>query len=552
MNSDKKLKISLRRKILLSYVFALLLLSLILGMISVYMVDKLADTDSRQIMTQLCEKEALLFDHKLDNVSNSVDMIYEYVKELQSQYSPEDVYSKEFEKQVKSFALTIANQTEGAMAVYFRYNPEINGSGKDGFFWTKPIGSDVFEEEETTDILAFNSTDVEHVGWFYSPKEAKRSLWMSPYYNKNLGVFMISYVIPFYQYSGEFIGVIGMDINFKTIASETQGVQIYESGKVALADLNQRLIYFADDKRNVKSEKLSNTLYNHITTINKRNNLLEILDKDAGRLVICCKKISNGMVIYVTVPKREIDSNRNSLMMLCIAITILIFSISILYELNRTKKIVYPLERLTQTTQKYARGDWSSQYISETGDEIQLLSESISQMAKNTQEYIEKINNLARTDAITGIGNKTSYLELVTEIKKNRHHKYEEYAVAAFDLNLLKKANDTYGHETGDSLIKEASAYISRIFRNSAVFRTGGDEFIAILQAEDYQNRGELLEQFEKNMNYTLEGYPEIVLSISYGMAERSKEVSDYDSVFELADERMYQKKKEMKMERTD
>lgn len=101
----------------------------------------------------------------------------------------------------------------------------------------------------------------------------------------------------------------------------------------------------------------------------------------------------------------------------------------------------------------YANGDWSHSYVCDSGDELQKLSESIQTMATNTQGYITSLNELARTDGLTGIRNKTSYLEFVDEIKLNRHRKYDHYALVVMDVNLLKKTNDTYGHEAGDLLL---------------------------------------------------------------------------------------------------
>lgn len=548
--NDKKK--SLRKKIIFSSITVLLLLAVVMGTVSVCVVDKLSDTNSKKIMTQLCENEAYKFNNKLDLVKHSVDIINEYANGLQNMSGITDVYSDEYKQHIKDFSIAVANQTNGVMAVYFRYSPEVTGSGTDGFFWTRQSDSDEFVETEITDLLAYNSSDVGHVGWFYIPKETGESLWMTPYYNENLDVFMISYIIPMYHENGEFIGVVGMDIDFATIVNETKDMDIYSSGSVAFVDLKERLSYSSDDSGAIESSKLSSTLYNHITTINKLNELLEINNNDGSISVICCEKLSNGMMLYVNVPKSEIDSNRNFLMMLCVVITVLIFAVSIVFIRKRTMQIVHPLEKLTEITKHYANGDWSGQYISDTDDEIATLSESISQMAKNTQVYIERLNNLARTDAMTGIGNKTSYLEMVEKIQDNKHRQFDEYAVVAMDLNLLKKTNDTYGHECGDILLREASRYICRVFANSPVFRTGGDEFVAVLYSEDYRSREALLRQFESGMNYPVEGIPGIVLSIAFGMAEHSAENPDYESVFELADERMYRKKTEMKMLRQD
>ena len=416
-NDNKR---SLRKKIFYSSITVLLLLAVVMGTVSVYMVDKLSSTNSNKIMTQLCEKEAYKFNNKLNLVKHSVDIINEYANELQYMNGVTNVYSDEFEQHIKDFSISVANQTSGALAVYFRYSPEITGSGTDGFFWTRHSDSEMFQETEITDILAYNSSDVGHVGWFYIPKETGKPLWMAPYYNENLDVFMISYVIPMYHSNGEFIGVVGMDIDFASILSETKAIDIYESGSAAFVDLKERLSYSSDENGAIQSSKLSNALYNHITTINKFDELLEIDNNDGNTSVICCEKLSNGMMLYVNVLKSEIDSNRNYLIMLCIAITVLMYAVSIVFIRKRTKQIVFPLEKLTEITKQYANGDWSAQYISNTDDEIDNLSESISQMAKNTQDYIERLNALARTDATTGIGNKTSYLEMIEKLKKNK------------------------------------------------------------------------------------------------------------------------------------
>ncbi|MBQ2319737.1 MAG: diguanylate cyclase [Lachnospiraceae bacterium] len=543
-------KTSLRGKILKTSVLALLVLAVLLGTISVLVVDRLSEEDSKKIMLQLCEREALKFDNKMNLVRHSVEIIYEYAEELRELQSDIDVYFYEYERHIKEFAVAVANKTDGARTVYFRYNPEITKSGTGGFLWSKRSDSPKFQEEIPTDILNYSPDDVGHVGWFYIPKKEGKPLWMNPYYNKNLKVFMISYIIPVYLENGEFVGVIGMDIDFKTIINEVSSEQIYESGYVEVVDLKERLIYYSDEDGKVLSESIRDELYNHIIAADRDNELLEVRNRDGSKSVICDMKLSNGMLIYVNVPKCEINCNRDFLILISMLITVLIFVVSSVVILKRTKSIVYPLERLTEITKQYAEGDWSVQYISDTGDEVQKLSESISEMAENTQDYIEILNNMAHTDAVTGLGNKTSYLEMVTRIKRNKHKKYNEYAVVVMDLNLLKKTNDTYGHEAGDMLIKEAAEYISSSFKGSPVFRTGGDEFAAILYGAVYKKRGELLDSFENNMNYSLPDFEKVILSVSFGMAEYPAEGSDYESVFEIADERMYQKKTEMKLGR--
>lgn len=544
-------KMSIRVKILRATLHQLILFAVIMGISSILLVNRLAKEDATHLMTQVCEKEKIRYDNKLNLVSHSLSIIYDYINETNTEQKFE-VYSNEYENHIREFAVSVANQTEGALSIYYRYNPELVGTGTGGFFWSKLSDDVVFTEQTPTDILKYNVSDMEHVGWFYEPKEKKEPMWMKPYYNQNLGVFMISYIIPIYSAGNEFIGVVGMDIDFNSIMKSESDIVLYETGKIALADLSERLIYTNEENDNSYSEKLSINLYNHITTINKSREILEITEDDGSENVICCRRLTNGLVLFVDVPKNEIYANRNQLTVFTVCLTVFILFLTIVAIRKQTTQIVEPINQLAEVTGYYAMGDWSHKFTCCSGDEVQNLSESIEIMAKNTQDYLSTLNDLARTDGLTGLKNKTSYLECVNEIIQNRHCEYEEYALVVLDLNLLKKTNDNLGHEAGDALLKEAGKYICRTFRHSAVFRIGGDEFVAVLTQEDYLNRVRLCEMFEKGMNYEVNGIAGCILSISYGLASFPEDAADYDELFKIADDRMYAKKKEMKMRRED
>ena len=58
---------------------------------------------------------------------------------------------------------------------------------------------------------------------------------MEPYYNQNIGVEMVSYVIPIYR-DNETVGVVGMDIDFSIIEDVVNGTRVYDSGYAFLVD----------------------------------------------------------------------------------------------------------------------------------------------------------------------------------------------------------------------------------------------------------------------------------------------------------------------------
>ncbi|MBQ0000935.1 MAG: diguanylate cyclase [Clostridiales bacterium] len=544
-------KKTIRSKILSAAIYALLILSVTMGTFSLYVVTRLTDDSSEKILTEICENEILKFNNELNLVRHSVDMLYSYAYDL-AEYAgtDSDIYSDSYEERIKELSISIANQTEGAMAVYFRYNPLITGSGTDGFFWSRESSSDTFKEQPPTDILAYDTDDMEHVGWFYVPARTGEPLWMKPYLNQNLNVFMISYVIPFYLDNGEFVGVVGMDIDFNSILGSTGNVRIYDTGSIALADLTDRVIYSDDGTGSAHIEPLSDALYDSIAAGNTEEEILTIYGEGRDKSITCCGKLKNGMIVYVSVPFNEVTRDRNILAVTCILLTFIVFCVATFVISRRIGKIILPLKKITDVTAKYAKGDWEESYTCETRDEIQDLSSSVYTMAKNTQSYIKRLRHLARRDALTGIRNKTSYLEKVTELQNAAAP--SDYAVVVMDLNLLKHVNDTYGHEAGDRLLCEAASYISKSFPNSDIFRVGGDEFTAILTGTDYRNRTELLKKFEDGMFYKIPGDEDLMVVIAFGIAAYSEDGTDYDILFQIADQRMYEKKKEMKLGRTD
>lgn len=167
-----------------------------------------------------------------------------------------------------------------------------------------------------------------------------------------------------------------------------------------------------------------------------------------------------------------------------------------------------------------------------------LIIEHYQQMKLNEQ--------LAYRDGLTGVKNKLAYLDAL----KNLELRFEsgnctEFGVVVFDLNGLKAINDRLGHVAGDEYIKTASNLICHIYKHSPVFRIGGDEFVVLLERDDYENRDSLLGIFNQTID---ENQKTGKVVISCGMAVYNPgEDSDYNDVFSRADQLMYDRKNQLK-----
>lgn len=162
-----------------------------------------------------------------------------------------------------------------------------------------------------------------------------------------------------------------------------------------------------------------------------------------------------------------------------------------------------------------------------------------------------RLLELTETDALTRVKNRTAYK--VREDKINNRIRTEanlEFGVAIFDVNNLKKINDRLGHEAGDEYIIHSCRLICRVFKKSAVYRIGGDEFAVVLEGDDYRNREELLNAMQDAMKELRESdIPEQQkVSIASGAVIFDRTTDrEYADVFKRADAVMYENKAVMK-----
>lgn len=165
----------------------------------------------------------------------------------------------------------------------------------------------------------------------------------------------------------------------------------------------------------------------------------------------------------------------------------------------------------------------------------------------------KRLLELTETDALTHVMNRTAFDAKEKEYNvKIRVSEDCEFAVAMFDVNNLKKINDEYGHDAGDEYIIGCCHLVCKTFKCSPVYRIGGDEFVVVLDGEDYLNCDVLLAGLRKKVDeLSRSDIPEFKrFSVASGIAKYDpKTDKSEEDVFRRADELMYENKAFMKGE---
>lgn len=178
----------------------------------------------------------------------------------------------------------------------------------------------------------------------------------------------------------------------------------------------------------------------------------------------------------------------------------------------------------------------------------QLLQESklhMESLEKCVKERTEKIQYQATHDLLTGLPNREKFIERVRfEIAKSKTT-HSKFAVFFIDLDRFKLINDSFGHDTGDELLKKVTSSLLNIMPKNAMFaRFGGDEIVGLFPIEDANHIDKIVNPFLSALNvpHRLKEHL-VVVSASIGLAIYPDNGLESDTLLRNADMAMYRAK---------
>jgi len=176
-------------------------------------------------------------------------------------------------------------------------------------------------------------------------------------------------------------------------------------------------------------------------------------------------------------------------------------------------------------------------------DELRRTKESIEQINLTLRRAFEREQLASRTDSLTGVFNRRYFFELLGyEFSASRRYE-RPLSLVMFDVDYLKKINDTYGHQVGDELLKKASNVVRGELRTSDVLaRYGGDEFVILLSNSTEQDASMVLERIYRELQSTFISidHKKLNISISAGISSLQPDMEKADQLVMLADRALY------------
>ncbi len=514
---------SIKTKILTVVISGLLIITAIVSVIAVEMTHEVMHRDADRILNNVCQKEAAQINDVLGDITKSASIAVHYaITEIKDADDLENKTARNtYLAKMESMLIEIALNTNGIEGFYIRLDPSVS-DGTSGFY--KMIINGSLKDMPLTDLNQFGKDDIQNVGWYYTAVNAREGVWLEPYYFPGHSNQLISYVSPIYI-QNELVGVVGFDMDFSYLIKRIQNINVYESGYAVLIS------------------KDGQTQYNKVEH-----------EESANPHTKANSQLNNGMLLELRADYKDIQHDIHPMLSKIVFAFIIVLICSIIYTIVVTNRIIRPLKQLTSAAETMALGvnetDLKEIPI-ESKDEVGTLSRVLTSAYAKIKEYTTYINALAYRDSLTGIKNSTAYTEAIAELNKDICCGNPKFGVVVADINNLKQTNDKYGHDVGNDLIIHTAKILTDIFKDSTIFRIGGDEFAIILKGDDYSNYHTLLGCMDEacSKDFVTVCDKKVAVSVARGVALFDPVIDRvYEDVFAKADQAMYMHKEESKV----
>ncbi len=155
-----------------------------------------------------------------------------------------------------------------------------------------------------------------------------------------------------------------------------------------------------------------------------------------------------------------------------------------------------------------------------------------------------KLEQLASVDKLTSLYNRTKFeATLKDEISRVVRYETQTFSIVLFDVDNFKSINDTFGHLSGDMILKEIATIAKKTIRaTDLICRWGGEEFVIIMPMTSLEHGVEAAEKIRKEI-YSLVFDDIGSVSCSFGVAEFHPTEDNIQSLMTRADKAMYQAK---------
>lgn len=391
---------SIRMKITAAIVICSLITASIISLLSISDTRKLTNAAAENELVLTCENTGEEINALISRIEQSVDTLSDItMRKLDfSSFKNNNSYVTEYTNGLLEDFFTFAEHTDGAITAYIRYNPEFT-EPTSGIFLTRNDTKSAFDSVTPTDFSMYDPSDAAHVGWYYIPVANKAPLWMDPYLNANINVYMISYVIPLYE-NGTSVGIIGMDIDFGQLTSLVDKAIAFDTGYSFVVSSTGNILYHKEIESGTNLADYNNgelaSVKDFVLDSSNQGKTLQYSYNGADKY-LSYVELKNGMKLVLTAPLEEIKADANALSVKIFMFLVMGVVIAVVLGILIGSTIAKPIKRITEIIKQTAQLDFQRasdiDKLMKKSDETGIMAKAVNEMRSVLRELV---NNMER------------------------------------------------------------------------------------------------------------------------------------------------------------
>ncbi len=290
--------------------------------------------------------------------------------------------------------------------------------------------------------------------WFTTAVRNRKTSLADIYSDYETNSLALSISAPVYKRDGSLRGVLSADLLLRTIGEKLKNIRVSGMGYAVLLDSRGRALVHPDKSlagtNLMENRELSETIG---IILNKKQGRVDF-NTGIEKLAVFTTIPTSGWILGIVITKDEIY---HDLRILSVKFTIL-FLISLIIVILTS---MYFAHKLT--------------YF------MYLLEKTVEARTSELKEKIAEVEYLSLTDPLTGISNRRKIESFLKSEIERSSRTGSLLSVIMVDIDHFKQFNDTYGHETGDRVLKEFADTLKTSIRGiDLAGRIGGEEFLIV------------------------------------------------------------------------
>lgn len=235
---------------------------------------------------------------------------------------------------------------------------------------------------------------------------------------------------------------------------------------------------------------------------------------------------------------RELNSLRNNIFFIMLLGSLIAMAFAFLLA----EYITRPIKHLSLAAEELGGGRFEIEQMAEE------YSDELGELAKAFYAMAGKLEKEVCHDTLTGLYTRSVFQMRLIEAGSHSLRHNCPLAILMLDVDFFKRVNDTHGHMSGDTVLRQIAGILgSQTRAGDCVARYGGEEFVVLLPDTKRRGAMHVAEKIRRGVEshpFRLKDKNILSLTISVGVAVFPEDTTDYKWLLELADQALYEAKK--------